>query len=69
MGTKLSFYELERAPRIMTPRGTGILSDPEFTVNIGPREWWDCDVLEADGEQRLRALVTHITEACKHLQG
>jgi len=63
MGTKLCSYELEKAPRLITPEC--ILSDPEFITDVTPQERWDCDVLEANGEQRLRALVTHITEACE----
>ncbi|KZT03151.1 uncharacterized protein LAESUDRAFT_660259 [Laetiporus sulphureus 93-53] len=66
MGTKLCFYEFETAPRRMTPRR--IPSDPELTTDVAPKEQWDCDVLEADGEQRLRALARQITEACERLQ-
>ncbi|KAG8218144.1 hypothetical protein J3R82DRAFT_3681 [Butyriboletus roseoflavus] len=64
MGTKLCFYEFESATGCMTPQH--VFDDPEFRPI--PQEWWDCDVLEDDGEQRLRALATHITEACIHLE-
>ncbi|KAF9503564.1 hypothetical protein BS47DRAFT_789130 [Hydnum rufescens UP504] len=66
MGTKLCFYELEKAPRRLTPQR--IPRDREFTNDVAPQERWDCDVLEANGEQRLRALATQITEACERLQ-
>lgn len=66
IGTKLCFYEFEKAPMHMTPRR--IPNDPEFTTDVAPQERWDCDVLEANGEQRLRALATQITGACERLQ-
>ncbi|KAI0290130.1 hypothetical protein BC826DRAFT_1106614 [Russula brevipes] len=66
IGTKLCFYEFENARKRMTPRR--IPCDPEFTIDVAPPERWDCDVLEADGEQRLRALAAQITEACERLQ-
>jgi len=66
VGTRLCFYEFEKASRRTTPRF--IPSDPEFATDVAPLKRWDCDVLEADGEQRLRVLATHITEACEHLQ-
>ncbi|KAH9957035.1 hypothetical protein BC827DRAFT_1228390 [Russula dissimulans] len=66
VGTRLCFYEFEKASRRTTPRF--IPSDPEFATDVAPQERWDCDVLEADGEQRLRALATHIIEACERLQ-
>jgi hypothetical protein len=50
----------------MTPRR--IPSDSEFTTDVAPPERWDYDVLEADGEQWLRALAAQITEACECLQ-
>ncbi|KAH9954805.1 hypothetical protein BC827DRAFT_1240938 [Russula dissimulans] len=40
VGTRLCFYEFEKA-------------DLEFATDVAPQERWDCDVLEADGEQRL----------------
>ncbi|KAH9957031.1 hypothetical protein BC827DRAFT_1228374 [Russula dissimulans] len=66
VGTRLCFYEFEKASRRTTPRF--IPSDLEFATDVAPQERWDCDVLEADGEQRLRALATHIIEACERLQ-
>ncbi|THH08901.1 hypothetical protein EW146_g8848 [Bondarzewia mesenterica] len=66
IGTKLCFYEHETAQRCMSPQH--ILNDPDLITNVMPKEQWDCDVLEADGEQRLRALVGQIMEACEHLQ-
>ena len=66
MGTKLCFYEFEKATGRMTPQS--IPSNPGSTMDVAPQEQWDCDVLDAVGEQRLRALATQITRACEHVQ-
>ncbi|KAI6031115.1 hypothetical protein PISMIDRAFT_671722 [Pisolithus microcarpus 441] len=66
IGTKLCFYKLEKASCRITPRR--ITNNPEYTIDVAPRDRWDCDILEAEGEQRLRSLVAQITEACKCLQ-
>jgi len=66
IGTRLCFYEFEKGPRRMTPQR--IPSDHQSVVDVAPREQWNCDILESDGEQRLRALATQITEACERLQ-
>ncbi|KZT07352.1 uncharacterized protein LAESUDRAFT_651857, partial [Laetiporus sulphureus 93-53] len=66
IGTKLCFFEFEKASRRMIPRR--ISGDPEFTIDVAPQKRWDSDVLEADGEQRRRALAAKITEACERLQ-
>lgn len=66
MGTKLCFYKLETASWRITPRP--ITSNPEYTIDPAPRDRWDCDILEAEGEQRLRSLVARITEECECLQ-
>jgi len=66
MGTKLCFYEFEKAQRTITPKH--IPRDPGFMIDAAPQERWDYDALEANGEQKLRKLVTKITEACEGLQ-
>ncbi|KAI6031116.1 hypothetical protein PISMIDRAFT_441239 [Pisolithus microcarpus 441] len=66
MGTKLCFYEFRGGLAGITPRR--ITGNAEITGGVVPRDWWDCDVLEAEGEQRLRSLVAQITEECKCLQ-
>lgn len=66
IGTKLCFYEYETVQRRISPRR--ISNDPDLITDVAPKEQWDCDVLEADGEQRLRALVERIVEACERLQ-
>ena len=68
MGTKLCFYEFKWALKHMSPHCIPSNPDSEFIIDTMPAKWWDCDVLEAGGEQRLQALVTQIMEACAHLQ-
>ncbi|KAI0029619.1 hypothetical protein K488DRAFT_56019 [Vararia minispora EC-137] len=66
IGTKLCFYEFEKTSGRMSPRR--IPSDPELVTDVAPKVRWDCDILEASGEQRLRVLATQIIEACERLQ-
>ncbi|KAI6120822.1 hypothetical protein EV401DRAFT_2169715 [Pisolithus croceorrhizus] len=35
--------------------------------DTAPKERWDCDVLDANGEARLHAVVDAIKEACKNI--
>ena len=63
IGTKLRFYEFQREPSRITPQR--IPSDPEFMTDMRYRSGGTVDVLEAEGEQRLRALALRITEACQ----
>lgn len=68
MGTRLCFYRLDttNVAAEIVPRG--ILHDPhEMNADSPPEERWDCDVLDANGEERLRAVVEEIKEACKNI--
>jgi len=35
--------------------------------DTAPAERWNCDVLDAEGEERLRAVVNSIKEDCANL--
>lgn len=67
MGTKLCFYEF-RGPDLASITPRRVTSNTEIPADVVPRDWWDCDILEAEGEERLRSLVAQITEECKCLQ-
>ena len=61
IGTKLRFYSLNvknRAARIDPPR---IDRDPDMVNDCAPAERWNCDVLEASGEEKLLAVINEIT--------
>ncbi|KIM37625.1 hypothetical protein M413DRAFT_76874 [Hebeloma cylindrosporum] len=64
MGTKLCFYTAENGRAIIPPR---IVADDQLVTDTAPVERWDCDVLEAEGAARLKALVHEIHQACAHL--
>ncbi|KAF8220847.1 hypothetical protein L208DRAFT_1416021, partial [Tricholoma matsutake] len=52
IGTKLCFYTTD--DRVITP--------PRIQ-----REHWDCDVLEAEGAARLKAIIHKIQQTCAQL--
>jgi hypothetical protein len=35
--------------------------------DTAPVERWDCDILDAEGEARLRAVVDEIKQACENI--
>ncbi|KAJ3573610.1 hypothetical protein NP233_g2318 [Leucocoprinus birnbaumii] len=68
VGTKVCFYKYDKGAReSITPKpilsGEGSLMAGYTT----PMEWWECDILEPEGERRLRSLANHIKDKCAHL--
>lgn len=61
MGTRLRFYSLD------TTNVAGIPQHPTGVTDTAPKETWDCDVLDANGEARLRAVLDAIKEACENV--
>ncbi|KAF8438484.1 hypothetical protein L210DRAFT_962355 [Boletus edulis BED1] len=44
-----------------------IPKDPDMVNDTAPVQRWDCDVLDAKGEARLRAVVDSIMAACENI--
>ena len=65
IGTKLCFYTAEAGRAIITP--PRIVADDQLSIDTAPLGRWDCDVLEAGGAARLKALVHEIHQACAQL--
>ncbi|KAI6098499.1 hypothetical protein F5141DRAFT_1190740 [Pisolithus sp. B1] len=67
MGTRLCFYHVDTThfPSEIIPHG--IPRHPTRVNDTAPKERWDCDVLDANGEARLRAVVDAIKEACENI--
>jgi hypothetical protein len=68
MGTRLCFYHLDTTdvaadiiPLNNIPR------HPTRVNDTAPAERWDCDVLGAGGEAKLRGVVNAIKEACENI--
>lgn len=63
-GTKLCFCKMDRnqtmQPSFMDAR-------PEGTTDLTPLKYWDCDILEEEGEKRFKAMVEEIKQACEAL--
>ncbi|KAF8491305.1 hypothetical protein JB92DRAFT_2753236, partial [Gautieria morchelliformis] len=60
LGTRFCVYEYNYASRSLTP--LRIIPHPHLVTNIAPKERWDLDVLEPQGEVKLKEIVHHIKE-------
>lgn len=60
-GTGLRFYQVHH------DKPSHILSHPNCAVGRVPAEYWDCDLLEKEGEEKFRTMVKEIKDACSNL--
>lgn len=58
LGTQFCVYEYTVANRSLTP--TRIVPHPELATDTAPKETWNLDILEPQGEARLKEVVGHI---------
>ncbi|KAF8269254.1 hypothetical protein EI94DRAFT_1725634 [Lactarius quietus] len=63
-GTRLCFCKAH-SNRPIQP--TFNLADAKGVTDLAPQEYWDCDILEKDGEKRFKAMVREIKKACAAL--
>jgi len=67
MGTRLCFYSLDTANVEASIVPLRIPRHPSIVNDTAPVQRWGCDVLDAEGETRLRAVVNEIKEACANV--
>ncbi|EMD38600.1 hypothetical protein CERSUDRAFT_49068 [Gelatoporia subvermispora B] len=67
MGTRLCFYSLDTTDPNANILPLAIQRHPTRVSDTAPAERWDCDVLDAQGEARLLAVVEEIKQACAQL--
>jgi hypothetical protein len=60
LGTRFCVYEYTPASRSLTP--LRIAPHPHPVTDTAPKERWDLDFLEPQGEARLKEVVRHIKE-------
>lgn len=58
LGTRFCVYEYTVANRSLTP--TRIVPHPELATDTASKERWNLDILEPQGEARLKEVVGHI---------
>ncbi|KAI6015329.1 hypothetical protein F5J12DRAFT_717407 [Pisolithus orientalis] len=64
-GTRLSFYRYDTGSQVLTPEQ--ILVHPTRLTDVAPADRWNCDVLQADGAQRLREVVEQVKQMCARI--
>ena len=58
--TRFCVYEFTPSSRSLTP--LRIDSHPDFVTDVAPKERWNLDFLEPQGEARLKQVVRHMKE-------
>ncbi|KAN0138291.1 hypothetical protein V8E53_003754 [Lactarius tabidus] len=65
-GTKLCFCKLDDRDQSMQP--SFMDAHPEgTTTDLTPEQYWDCDIMEEEGEKRFKAVVEEIKRGCAAL--
>jgi hypothetical protein len=67
MGTALCFYSLKTKKQDAEIAPMNILRHPTRMSDVAPKDRWDLDILTAEGENKLRAVVEEIKQASKSL--
>jgi hypothetical protein len=49
------------------PEPSFLVAHPEGTTDLTLRNYWDCDILEEEGEKRFKAMVQEIKQGCAAL--
>jgi len=66
LGTRLCIYEYTVETRTLTP--PRIIPHPDIVTDIAPKERWDLELFEPQGEARLKQVVDHIKAMVAGLQ-
>jgi len=65
LGTKICVYAYETETGKLTPED--IERDPKYVTDRAPANRWNLDILEPEGEQRMKEIVAHVKEMCGQL--
>jgi len=65
LGTKLCFYLYDSQTGTLTP--PAIERDPIVANDRAPADRWNLDVMESDGEQRMKEIVALVKKMCEEL--
>ena len=68
MGTRLCFYSFDKTNPDAGINPPGIPRHPTRINDVAPEARWCYDVLEADGEAKLREVVEYIKQECAGLE-
>ena len=69
MGTALCFYSLKKSGQGQDPEIMPLRIAQHLTIanDTAPKARWNYDLLTAEGEEKFRAVVDEIKQACENL--
>jgi hypothetical protein len=50
------------------PEPSFLVTHPEGKTDLALQKYWDCDILEEEGEKRFKTMVQEIKQGCAALQ-
>ena len=65
MGTRFSVYEYDKETNALSP--PSIPRHPTFVTDIAPASRWNYELLEDEGEQKMRELVSEVKRMCQDI--
>ncbi|KZT03430.1 uncharacterized protein LAESUDRAFT_729235 [Laetiporus sulphureus 93-53] len=65
-GTRMAFYKYDRDSKHMEPER--IVADPTRLTDTAPKLWWNYDILEQEGADKLNAVRMDVKEMCSQFE-
>ncbi|KAF8147892.1 hypothetical protein B0H34DRAFT_680070 [Crassisporium funariophilum] len=65
MGTRFSVYEYDKDTNALSP--PSIPRHPTFVTDVAPASRWNYELLEDEGEQKMRELVSEVKRMCQDI--
>jgi hypothetical protein len=66
MGTRFSVYEYNQETNMLLP--PSIARDAMYVTDVAPAERWNYELLEDDGEKKMRELVVEVKAMCETIK-
>lgn len=67
MGTRFSVYEYDKETNALSP--PSIPRHPTFVTDVAPASRWNYELLEVEGERKMRELVSEVKRMCQVIIG
>ena len=66
MGTRFSVYVYNKETNVLLP--PSIARDAMYVTDVAPADRWNHELLEDDGEQKMRELVSEVKAMCEEIK-